>query len=412
MAALRGDPAAAVTAARRALERVAPGAVCYRVWTAMDMAPVLAENGAPDVARAAVDEALATLDACFPGARGRVHRAGLLASRARLEYDTGEPERACASLARCWEEAGPQADQVIRAHWPGLRPALWHALAEGALSPDDVLPAMRDAFPGGEALMAMVDHPAPAVRRAALSSALAAGHPAALARLGALARTPTSRSPLPRPRRWSGCAPQRPAAALRAAGRVPRPPRGLGARRGRLGAADGRARRALPADQRLGGGAGGRPVRGVLGRSPGGCGAPAPGRGGVARAQGARPARRAGERDRGAGAHLPAAAAANATASTARSSSARPPPRSPRPARTGRGALERAAALWTGEPLPEDRYAAWSFAWRERLAADLLAGAERPDRGARGSRPARRRDPARRSGCSRSSRSTRTPTGG
>jgi DNA-binding SARP family transcriptional activator len=32
-------------------------------------------------------------------------------------------------------------------------------------------------------------------------------------------------------------------------------------------------------------------------------------------------------------------------------------------------ALERAASLWTGEPLPEDRYAPWSFAWRERLAA-------------------------------------------
>jgi DNA-binding SARP family transcriptional activator len=39
-------------------------------------------------------------------------------------------------------------------------------------------------------------------------------------------------------------------------------------------------------------------------------------------------------------------------------------------ARTDRvGALERAAALWNGEPLPEDRYAAWSFAWRERLVA-------------------------------------------
>jgi DNA-binding SARP family transcriptional activator len=32
-----------------------------------------------------------------------------------------------------------------------------------------------------------------------------------------------------------------------------------------------------------------------------------------------------------------------------------------------RAALEAAAALWTGEPLPEDRYAAWSKPWRERL---------------------------------------------
>jgi DNA-binding SARP family transcriptional activator len=30
-------------------------------------------------------------------------------------------------------------------------------------------------------------------------------------------------------------------------------------------------------------------------------------------------------------------------------------------------ALDRAAALWTGEPLPEDRYASWSLPWRARL---------------------------------------------
>jgi DNA-binding SARP family transcriptional activator len=30
-------------------------------------------------------------------------------------------------------------------------------------------------------------------------------------------------------------------------------------------------------------------------------------------------------------------------------------------------ALERAAELWTGEPLPEDRYATWSLPWRARV---------------------------------------------
>jgi DNA-binding SARP family transcriptional activator len=38
-------------------------------------------------------------------------------------------------------------------------------------------------------------------------------------------------------------------------------------------------------------------------------------------------------------------------------------------------ALERAAALWTGEPLPEDRYEDWCLAWRERIGdvrAELL----------------------------------------
>ena len=32
-----------------------------------------------------------------------------------------------------------------------------------------------------------------------------------------------------------------------------------------------------------------------------------------------------------------------------------------------RASLEHAAALWTGEPLPEDRYTDWTYAWRERL---------------------------------------------
>jgi DNA-binding SARP family transcriptional activator len=39
--------------------------------------------------------------------------------------------------------------------------------------------------------------------------------------------------------------------------------------------------------------------------------------------------------------------------------------------------LEHAAALWTGEPLPEERYADWAIAWRESLIAryaDVLRG--------------------------------------
>jgi DNA-binding SARP family transcriptional activator len=39
--------------------------------------------------------------------------------------------------------------------------------------------------------------------------------------------------------------------------------------------------------------------------------------------------------------------------------------------------LERAAALWTGEPLPAERYTDWAIAWRENLVAryaDVLRG--------------------------------------
>jgi LuxR family transcriptional regulator, maltose regulon positive regulatory protein len=368
VAAGRGDRAAAVTGARRALRRVAPGAVCFRVWTAIDMAPVLAENGAPDIARAAVDEALATLDACFPGARGRAHRAGLLASRARLEYDAGEPAAACASLARCWEEAGPQADQVIRAHWPGLRPALWHALAEGALSPDDVLPTMRHVFPGGEALMAMTDHPRPAVRRAALASALAAGHPAALARLGTLAKDGDEQIAAAAAAASERLRAQRPAFRFELLGgfRVRRAgwelgdgvwERPMAARVVRFLLISGSA--AVPEDALFDAFWSERPAdsarqhlavavsraRKVL---------DLPGTGESAIDARERTYRlRLRERDSVDSAEFERAA----TAALAVTGADRA------------GALERAATLWTGEPLPEDRYAPWSFAWRRRLVA-------------------------------------------
>jgi DNA-binding SARP family transcriptional activator len=190
VAAARGDAAEAVAAAERALARVRPGVVCYRVWAALDMAVVLAQNGSPQLARRAIDDAQAALDDQFPGELGRYHRARLLATRAWLEYEDGEPERAYETLRRSWEEAGDQAHHVARAHWRRLRPILWQALADGAIEPAAVLPALEHVLPRGAALAAFTDHPEPAVRRAALSGALACNHPAALARLAELADDP------------------------------------------------------------------------------------------------------------------------------------------------------------------------------------------------------------------------------
>ena len=133
VAALRGNTAAAVTAARRALERVAPGAVCYRVWTAMNMVGVLAENGAPDVAQVAVDEALATLDACFreradactePGCSPRAHGwsttpAGR-SSRARASPAAGR--RPARRREYAWSaRTGPACAQRCGTPWPRAR---------------------------------------------------------------------------------------------------------------------------------------------------------------------------------------------------------------------------------------------------------------------------------------------------
>ena len=366
VAALRGDAREAVAAAQRALDRVRPGAICYRVWAAVDVAPILADNGAPEIARAAIDETLAALDERFVGRSGRLHRARLLAARACLEYGSGEPEAACASLSRAWQEAGQEADQIVRAHGAGLRPVLWHALAEGALQPDAVLPAVQSAFPGGEALVAMVDHPDSAVRRAALLTALAAGHPAVLERLAALGKDSDEQvaSAAVAARERLGTHPpalrfellggfrvkragwdldeaswKRPMAArvvrfllTRGSGAVPEDElfeafwadRPADAARQHLAVAVSRARKVLDLP-----------------------GADAS----VIEAKERTYLLRLRQRDSLDSAEFETAAAS---------------------ALAGRGrdrrtALEGAATLWTGEPLPEDRYAAWSFAWRDRL---------------------------------------------
>jgi DNA-binding SARP family transcriptional activator len=366
VATLRGDAREAVAAAQRALDRVRPGAIFYRVQTAVTLAPVLADNGAPEIARRAIDETLTELDQRFQGTRGRLHRALLLASRACLEYGSGEPEAACDSLSRSWHEAGREADQVVRVHWPGLRPVLWHALAEGALQADAVLPAVQSAFPGGEALVAMVDHPDAAVRRAALLTALAAGHPAVLARLAALGKDPDEqvasaalatrerlRTHPPalrfellggfRVRRagWDldESAWKRPMAArvvrfllTRGSGAVPEDElfeafwtdRPADAARQHLAVAVSRARKVLDLP-----GAEASVIE--------------------AKERTYRLCLRGGD-------SLDSAEFETGAASALADGG-----------RERRAALERAAALWTGEPLPEDRYAAWSFAWRDRL---------------------------------------------
>lgn len=371
VALLRGDGPAAVAAAQLALHRVATGPLAWRVFAVVAMAQVLAQAGAPEIARDAIATTLAALDERFPAERGRVHRARLLASRACLQYEAGEGDEACASVRDCWAEAAAQADQIVRAHWPAIKPVLWHALAEGAIAPEAVLPAVQEAFPGGDALVAMIEHPDPTVRRAALLTALPAGHPAVLAQLtefekdadehvaaaaSAIRQRVASRPPPLRYELLGGfrvyragweldeAAWKRPMAArvvrfllTQGSGRVPEDAlfdafwsdRSADAARQHLAQAVSRARRVLdlPGADHSVIEAKERTYRLCL-----------------------------RERDSVDAAEFETAAA---------SALAHSGPRR-------RAVLEAAAALWTGEPLPEERYSPWSFAWRGRLVQTYL----------------------------------------
>jgi ATP/maltotriose-dependent transcriptional regulator MalT/DNA-binding SARP family transcriptional activator len=368
VALLRGDGAAAATAARRALRSVAKAPMSWRALAAVEMSDVLVEAGAPEAAAEAIAVTMADLDRIMPGEGGRLHRAWLLSARAAVEQRTGSLELARRTMRACWEEAGEAVEEMVRARWRALRPVLWDALAAGTLSADEVLPVVQAAVPGGEALVAMVDHPAPDVRRAALLAAVSASHPAVLARLDALAgdadpriaaAATAARSRLrgePPPLRFEllggfrlsragweldESAWQRPMAArivrfllLHGPGAVPEDAlfeafwadRPADAARQHLAVAVSRARKVLDLP-----GA----VQSAI----------------EVRERTYRLLLR--ERDGVDAAEFEAAAAA----ALAERGEGR------------RAALERAAELWTGEPLPEDRYAEWTTAWRERLAA-------------------------------------------
>jgi LuxR family transcriptional regulator, maltose regulon positive regulatory protein len=366
VALLRGDYAKAATAARRALERVDKAPMPWRALAGVEMCDVLVEAGAPEAAGAAIEDSLAVLDRRTPGDAGRLHRALLLASRSCLEYRTGALHEASRSLRQSWDEAGEAADGTVRARWPALGPVLGHAIAEGALAADAVLPVVQAAVPGGEALVAMVDHPDPEVRRAALLTALNAGHPDVLVQLDELAGDADERvaaaaaatrervraAPPPlrfellggfRVRRagWEldESAWQRPMAArvvrfllIQGEGAIPEDAlfdafwsdRPADTARQHLTVAVSRARKVLdlPGSEQS--------VIDVRERTY-----------------------RLALRDRD------SVDAAQFETEAAAALADRGPGR--------RASLARAVALWTGEPLPEDRYAEWSAAWRERL---------------------------------------------
>jgi DNA-binding SARP family transcriptional activator len=363
---LRGDGNAAIEAARRALDAATTAPITWRVLTTVEMVELLAQTGAPDSASAAVEATLDWLNERFPEDRGRLPRAWLLASKASLQYRAGEPEAACRTLSEAWEAADRAAAAMLRARWQTVRPVLWHVLAEGAISPEQVLPAMQEAFPAGHALAALSDHPEPAVRRAAVLAGLAARHPDALRQLTELAEDPDKQIAAaataaqqelqanPPPLRFELLSRfrvfragweldeqswKRPIAArvvrfllVQESKAVPEDAlfeafwadKPADTARQNLAAAISRARKVLDLP-----------------------GAPES----IIELHERTYRLRLGERDSTDVMQFESAAReALADRGEAR-----------------RASLERAAGLWVGEPLPEDRYAEWSFAWRERL---------------------------------------------
>jgi DNA-binding SARP family transcriptional activator len=182
--------AAAVAACERGLAIAERAPLSERFQAAVDAAPVLFHGGVPAAARSLVESSLVLCDEHAPGEVGSYSRALLLGLRAWLADAEGDEADSLEALRAMWSAAGPNGADVIRREWRLLEGPIAKALAAEVLDPDDVVAAIEAAWPGGTALVPLTAHPNPRVRRAAVAPAAVSGHRALIPKLAELEDDP------------------------------------------------------------------------------------------------------------------------------------------------------------------------------------------------------------------------------
>lgn len=190
VAALRGDSATTLGHADRALAVVEGGPIVFRASVGVDLVPLLAAVGQLQHAEDVLEGALRKVDELLPGARGRLYRGRLLALRAWMRHSEGDLDQADADLVAFWDAAEVSRRFTVRREWDRLRPVIWSALERGSLAAEPTVRALGEAFPDGLQLVAFLDHPVVAVRRAALAPTTRSGAPSAIEHLRRLATDP------------------------------------------------------------------------------------------------------------------------------------------------------------------------------------------------------------------------------
>lgn len=186
VAALRGDRDGTLSGAETATQIVRDGPVVFRSTVAAELASALVAVGRADDAGELIATTMEAVDRTLPGEWGRYPRARLHALSAWLAHLEGAPDVADRELHQFLEE-GETTRFVLRREWPRLEPLVWSALERGALDPGQALKMLQPAFPGGLELVPLLDHPVAAVRAAALEPAVGSGDPRAVASLQRLA---------------------------------------------------------------------------------------------------------------------------------------------------------------------------------------------------------------------------------
>jgi ATP/maltotriose-dependent transcriptional regulator MalT/DNA-binding SARP family transcriptional activator len=182
VAALRGDREGTLRGAETAKEIVGNGPMVFQSTVAAELAPALVAVGHPDDAVELIETTIAAVDRSLPGEWGNYPRARMHALGAWLAHLEADSDRADRELC-LFLETGDTTRFVLRREWPRLKPLIWSALERGLLDAEQAVEMLSRAFPGGLEMVALLDHPEAAVRSAALTPAVRSGDPKAIAGL-------------------------------------------------------------------------------------------------------------------------------------------------------------------------------------------------------------------------------------
>jgi ATP/maltotriose-dependent transcriptional regulator MalT/DNA-binding SARP family transcriptional activator len=370
-AAARGEVETARGAAEYAISLTPRMPIMFADFLVCSLAPALAEIGDHDRALNLLEEALTRVEATLGRGAASYHVARLQVQRGWIREQGGDVAGAHEDVVGAFGLVDAKAaEHLVRAEWPRLRSLIWELLARDALPATQLVGAVERAFGDGPDVLALAGHPSAAVRIAVAPAVAASGHPDAGAAIKALQDDDD---------------PAVAAATAEAVARVRRRPPAraftlLGGFRLRRGAWE--------VDERTWG----RPTvvrlaRFLLVHR----GAPVPEERILEALWPDRPADKARSALQVAVSRArqvvdPPGAAASAIRFSDRSYLLELDDRDIVDAErftavatdalatigsARRGALEAAAGLWTGTPLPEEEYADWAVAWREELQALL-----------------------------------------
>ncbi|MDE0803576.1 MAG: BTAD domain-containing putative transcriptional regulator [Acidimicrobiales bacterium] len=187
VASRSGDRAAALSAAQHGITAAKTAPPLFRWWTGVDLVPALAGVDAFDRADTLLQDAADMVERMYPGQAGRHLRARTTILQAFISAERGDLDRAAALVGDGIDLSVDTAPAILRLEWPRIGPLVSEALTRGVLEPAPMIDCLWSAFPDGNALTQLADHPDGEVRRAAFRPALVSGHPTARAIVAAAA---------------------------------------------------------------------------------------------------------------------------------------------------------------------------------------------------------------------------------